>query len=159
MDSILGVPMVAIVAATTGLFALGLGALVVLALRNRLLLVLAVRNIPRRRAQSALITLGLALATVIVTTALNTGDTMSYTVRSLVAGTVGRADEVIVKPRRDPRRFGLEGAQAVANGTFLTGQLDLFDLAEYERLRDALAGDERIAGLAPAVVDEWSSST
>jgi hypothetical protein len=71
-----------------------------------------------------------------------------------VAGTVGRADEVIVKPRRDPRRVGFEAAQAVANGTFLTGQLDLFDVREYERLRDALVGEERIAGLAPAVVDE-----
>ncbi|MDP8923700.1 MAG: ABC transporter permease, partial [Chloroflexota bacterium] len=154
MDSILGVPMAAVVAVTAALFVVGLATLAILALRNRLLLALAVRNIPRRRAQSALITLGLALATVIVTTALNTGDTMSYTVRSLVAGTVGRADEVIVKPRATVRRFGVEGAQAVANGTFLTGALDSFDIGEYERLRAALDDEERIAGLAPAIVDE-----
>lgn len=154
MESILGVPMTVLVWGAGGLFGLGIAALAVIALRNRLLFALAARNIPRRRAQSALITLGLALATVIVTTALNTGDTMSYTIRSLVAGTIGRADELIVKPRRDPRRSGFDAAQAVANGTFLTGSLDLFDQGEYERLRDALAGNEQIAGLAPALVDE-----
>src|SRR5436309_2358270 len=98
MQAILGVEMAAVAAAVIGMFAVGLATIVVAALRNRLLLRLAVRNVPRRPFQSTLIALGLALATIIVTTALTTGDTLSYTVRSLVAGSIGRADEVIVRP-------------------------------------------------------------
>ncbi|MCC6176517.1 MAG: ABC transporter permease [Chloroflexi bacterium] len=154
MQAIFGIPISIVLAVVAALFILGVGALLVAALRNRLLLLLALRNVPRRPAQSFLIALGLALATVIVATALQIGDTMSYTIRSLVAGTVGRADEVIVKPHRDPRRFGLDAVQAVANGTFLTGTLELFDESEYQRLSATLAGDERIAALAPAMIEQ-----
>ncbi|HYU18096.1 MAG TPA: FtsX-like permease family protein [Chloroflexota bacterium] len=153
METLLGIPTTTVVVAVAILFALGLGSLTLNGLRNRLLLTLAIRNIPRRRTQSALIALGLALGTVIITTALNTGDTMSYTVRSLVAGTVGRTDEVIVQPVRDARRTGLDVAQSIANGTFLTGALTLFDQGEYERLASELTGDDRIAGLTPAIVE------
>ena len=154
VDNLLGIPINVLVGAVAALFLVGTAGLAVTALRDRLLLALALRNIPRRRAQSALIALGLALGTVIITTALNTGDTMSYTVRSLVAGTIGRTDEIVVQPRRDARRTGFDNVQALANGTFLTGTLNLFDEGEYERLADALAADERIAGLAPAIVDQ-----
>ena len=154
METLLGIPMAWIVSAVAGLFVLGVGGLAIGALRSRILFALAVRNIPRRRVQSALIAVGLALGTVIITTALNTGDTMSYTVRSLVAGTVGRTDEVIVQPQRDARRTGFDAAQSIANGTFLTGTLSPFDQGEYDRLAAALAGDERIAGLVPAIVEQ-----
>ncbi len=154
MDSLLGVPLSILIPAATALFLGGVGALVATALRDRVLARLALRNIPRRRAQSVLICLGLALATVIVATALNTGDTMRFTVRTLVAGTLGRTDEVIVQPRRDARRTGLDGLQAVADGSFLTGSLTTFDQGEFERLAAELAGEERIVGLAPTLVDQ-----
>src|SRR5215212_3681791 len=147
MQTILGVPITTIAATVVGLFALALAALLVVGLRDPLLLRLSLRNIPRRPAQSALISLGLALSTVIITTALNTGDTMSHTLRSLVAGTVGRADEIVVKPRRDARRIGFDNVQSVANGTFLTGTLQPFDQSEADRLALALADDTHIAGV------------
>ena len=75
MRQVLGIDMGAVVAVVGGLFLLGLGAILVAALRNRLLFALAVRNVPRRPFQSALIAGGLALATIIITTALTTGDT------------------------------------------------------------------------------------
>ena len=50
--------------------------------------------------------------------------------RSLVAGTVGRADEIVVRPRRDARRIGFDNVQSVANGTFLTGTLQPFAQSE-----------------------------
>src|SRR4051812_11868068 len=159
VQSVLGVDIATVATAVVGLFVVGLAIIVVAALRNRLLLRLAVRNVPRRPFQSTLIALGLALATIIVTTALTTGDTLSYTVRSLVAGSIGRADEVIVKPRRDPRRNPLESAQAVAQGTFLTGTLEMFDAAESDRLASLLEGEDRIAGMAPAVVDQVVASS
>lgn len=154
MQTILGVPLTTITAVVVGVFVACLAVLAVVGLRDRLLLRLSLRNVPRRRAQSALISLGLALSTVIITTALNTGDTMSHTMRSLVAGTVGRADEIVVRPRRDARRIGFDNVQSVANGTFLTGTLQPFEQAEADRIRDALAGDERVAGVAPATVEQ-----
>ena len=154
MTAILGVPTTTITAVVAAVFLGGLAILAVIGLRDRLLLRLALRNVPRRRAQSALISLGLALSTVIITTALNTGDTMSHTMRSLVAGTVGRADEIVVRPRRDARRIGFDNVQSVANGTFLTGTLQPFAQSEADRIQAALAGDDRVAGVAPAVVEQ-----
>src|SRR6266536_2886398 len=158
MQAILGVDMATIVAIVCGLFVVGLAAIVGVPLYNRLLFKLAVRNVPRRPFQSILIASGLALATVIVTTALTTGDALSHTVRTLVAGSVGRADEVIVRPRRDARRNGFDAVQSVANGTFLTGTLDYFDQGEADRVRDRLADERRIAGISPAIVDQVVAS-
>jgi len=146
--------MTTIVMVVTALFLGGLLILLVIGLRDRLLLRLALRNVPRRRAQSALIALGLALSTVIITTALNTGDTISHTLRSLVAGTVGRADEIVVRPRRDARRIGFDNVQSVANGTFLTGTLQPFEQSEADRLAAALANEDRVAGVMPASVEQ-----
>src|SRR4051794_13098187 len=154
MQSILGVPITTITATVVAVFVACIAGLSVVGLRDRLLVRLSLRNVPRRRAQSALIALGLALSTVIITTALNTGDTISHTMRSLVAGTVGRADEIVVRPRRDARRVGFDNVQSVANGTFLTGTLQPFDQSEADRLGDALAGDERVAGVSPATVEQ-----
>ncbi len=154
MQTILGVSITTITLVVAGLFVAGLATLAVVGLRDRLLLRLALRNIPRRPAQSALIALGLALSTVIITSALNTGDTMSHTLRSLVAGTVGRADEIIVKPRRDARRTGFDNVQSVANGTFLTGTLQPFEQSEATRIAAALVGDDRIAGVTPATIEQ-----
>src|SRR5215210_2555506 len=154
MTAILGVPTTTITGIVAAIFLTALAILAIVGLRDRLLLRLALRNVPRRQAQSALIVLGLALSTVIITTALNTGDTMSHTMRSLVAGTVGRADEIVVRPRRDARRIGFDNVQSVANGTFLTGTLQPFAQSEAARIQTALADDDRIAGVAPAVVDQ-----
>jgi len=57
----------------------------VMAWRNRIMLKLGLRNIPKRPAQTALIILGLMLSTVIITSAFGNGDTIAYTIRSLGA--------------------------------------------------------------------------
>jgi hypothetical protein len=59
--------------------------LLVVALKNPLLPRLAWRNVPRRPGFAALITLGLTLGSVILSSAFTTGDTMSHSVRSVVA--------------------------------------------------------------------------
>jgi putative ABC transport system permease protein len=154
VETILGLSTTWAALGAAGALALGLAIAGFVAARQPLLLRLALRNVPRRPLQSLLIATGLALSTVIVTTALNTGDTMSHTMRGLVSTSVGRADEVIVQPVRDARRFGLDGVNSVANGTFLTGALTMFDEAEFARLDRALAGNGRIGGLLPAIIEE-----
>ena len=59
--------------------------------RNPLLPRLAWRNVPRRPGFAALITLGLTIGTVILSSAFTTGDTMSQSVRTVVAGVLGTA--------------------------------------------------------------------
>ncbi|MFN0155971.1 MAG: ABC transporter permease [Gaiella sp.] len=70
-------------------------ALLVLALRNPILVRLGLRNVPRRRARTALIVTGLMLGTAIIAAALVTGDTMSHTVRSTAVRALGATDEVV----------------------------------------------------------------
>ena len=56
-------------------FAIAIGILIVLALRNPILAKMGIRNIPRRPAQSLLIIIGLMLSTVIIGASLGIGDT------------------------------------------------------------------------------------
>ena len=56
---------------------------------------LGVRNIPRRRAQTTLIVLGLMLSTVIISAAFTTGDTVDRSITSEVYGLLGSVDEVV----------------------------------------------------------------
>jgi putative ABC transport system permease protein len=95
MNTLFGASMDDIMRVMLVLFALVTAIVVTLALRNRLLLKLGLRNIPRRPAQSILIIVGLMLSTVIVTSAFGTGDTVSYSIRSSVVNTLGYVDEAI----------------------------------------------------------------
>ena len=80
MEELFGVSMNTIafwvVAITVVIFAL----LAWVAFRNPVMFKTGLRNIPRRRAQTTLIIFGLMLATVIMTVAFGTGDTVSSTV-------------------------------------------------------------------------------
>ena len=69
-----------------------------LALLNKVLLKLALRNIPRRKAQSILIVVGLMLSTTIIMSALAIGDSVSSSIRSAVLDAVGETDVRLVSP-------------------------------------------------------------
>src|SRR3954451_4117546 len=94
-----------------------IAALLLLALLRRpILWRLGLRNVPRRPGSSALVVAGLALGTAVVTSALFTGDTMTYTVRSLVADSLGRVDEVVVQSWLGPRAQNRRWVEALAQG-------------------------------------------
>src|SRR5579871_2500384 len=95
MKSLFGAPMDDIMRWLLGIFLVVTALLVVLALRNRLLLKLGLRNLPRRRAQTLLIIVGLMLSTVIITSAFGTGDTVSYSIRSATVDNLGYIDETV----------------------------------------------------------------
>ncbi|MBI2755332.1 MAG: FtsX-like permease family protein [Chloroflexi bacterium] len=126
--------------------------LAAVAVRNPLLLRLAVRNAPRRPGFAALITFGLALGTVILSTSFTTGDTMSQSVRQVVAGVVGSADEVVFLVGQAPRP-GTDVLEAIASGNLLTLLAAPFPEASAEPIRQALADDPRVAGILPALLD------
>src|SRR3990172_7683655 len=66
-----------------------------IAIRNPVMFKTGLRNIPRRRAQTTLIVIGLMLSTVIITAAFGTGDTMSHSITNEAYNILGPADEMI----------------------------------------------------------------
>src|SRR6188472_3890712 len=95
MKELFGIPMDTLAVVLAVLIAAIAGALGILALRNRVLLKLGVRNLGRRRARSALIVVGLMLGTTIIASALATGDTMSHSIRATATRQLGATDEIV----------------------------------------------------------------
>src|SRR5262245_38453449 len=124
------------------LLAMVTGALAVLALRNRVLLKLGVRNVGRRRARSALIVVGLMLGTTIIAAALATGDTMNHTIRSTATRALGQTDEV-VSARGAVADIPGELGAATGTGYFPQSTVDV--------VRRELAGKNLADGVAGAI--------
>src|SRR5919204_3666959 len=120
--------------------ALVVAVLVAAAWRNPLLPRLAWRNVPRRPGFAALITLSLTIGTVILSSAFTTGDTMSQSVRTVVAGVLGSADEVVFLPA-DVQKSGFDLAQSVASGSLLTGVTRYFPAAQVQQIEDLVRQD------------------
>jgi putative ABC transport system permease protein len=135
MRELFGMPMVPLAAALSSALALGGLAVLLLAWRSPVLVRIGVRNVPRRRTQSALIVLGLMLSATIIAASLGVGDTVNYSIEREVLQALGHTDEVV--RAREFRVFGS----------------DYFPVERYERLEAALAGDPRIDGVMPEVRD------
>jgi putative ABC transport system permease protein len=71
--------------------------LLLFAVFNRVLLKMALRNIPRRRAQTVLILFGLMLATLIITASLSVGDTLNYSLQAIQLRQIGGIDEAFTR--------------------------------------------------------------
>src|SRR5689334_21933489 len=151
MESLFGVPVERLALGAGLVSAAIVAALLVVVLRRPVLWRLGLRNVPRRPGSAALVVAGLALGTAVVTSALFTGDTMTYTVRSLVADSLGRADEVVVQSFLGPRAQNRRWFEAVAKGAPLTAGSGYFDAAIRDHLADALDGGP-VAALVPAIV-------
>lgn len=95
MDTIFGIPadnLAVTLLGLLGLIFLGVG---LSAWRYPLPFRLGVRNLPRRKSQTLLIVVGLALSTLIITSALGIGDTIDYSVKVEVYDGLGAIDEEI----------------------------------------------------------------
>jgi putative ABC transport system permease protein len=127
--------------------------LVVASIRNPLLPRLAWRNVPRRPGFAVLITFGLTLGTLILSSAFTTGDTMSQSVRTVVAGALGSADEVVFIPA-STQPTGFDLAQSIASGLLLTGVSSPFPESDVERIRDVVRDDPRVADVVPVLLTQ-----
>ncbi len=136
MEKLFGIPMDSIALVLVITFVIVMGFVAVLAWRNRIMLKLGIRNIPRRPAQTALIVFGLMLSTIITTAAFGTGDTIVYTIKSLAARGQGNTDEIVGK-----------GTSAFGTSTTAT----YFQYSQFETLHDELAGYDRVDGLLPVI--------
>ena len=131
METLFGVPIGTLTAVLSVIFLIGAALFAVLALRNRVMFTVALRNIPRRRAQSLLIVVGLMLATVLFSASFGTGDTLAHSIRALALERIGMVDVLVF-----PGSSQAEG-EYISDGT----------LAEVEA---ALEG-QRVAGIMGVV--------
>ena len=134
MNTLFGVSMDTIMAVTLGLFIVITVAVAALALRHRLLLALALRGIPRRRAQTTLIVVGLMLGTIIITAAFGTGDTMTYSFRAATAHNLGAVDEIVTAD-----------ATTASGAAFVLASLA-------DRVRASLAAGHNVDGVTGVIV-------
>ena len=95
MSDLFGLSMTYIMIALVILLAVALSTVAWVLLRNRVLFWIGVRNIPRRRAQTILIVIGLMLSTLIISTAFSIGDTVSYSITNQAYDRLHSIDETI----------------------------------------------------------------
>ncbi len=122
-------------------FLLIVGGIGALALLNRIVLKIGLRNIPRRPAQTALIVVGLMLSTLIISSALGTGDTMNHSIRLGATKGLGEIDELLTANLAGDL-FSLQS---------LTGSSPYFPMERVDELRRELEGYDKIDGIAPFI--------
>ncbi|HAL49636.1 MAG: FtsX-like permease family protein [SAR202 cluster bacterium] len=137
MEEIFGLDMDYIVVAV----AIGFGLIVLsvgfMALLNRIFFKIGLRNIPRRPGQTALIVVGLMLSTLIVSSALGTGDTLNHSIRSDIVSSLGEIDEI------------LTANQGSSLG--LTGSSPYFPEQQLTTLREQLGDFDKIDAMIPMI--------
>ena len=141
MEEIFGVDTDRIMIGVVIGFLLIVGGIGVLALLNRIVLKIGLRNIPRRPAQTALIVVGLMLSTLIISSALGTGDTMNHSIKLAATKGLGEIDEILTASLAS----GLGGFDS------LTGSSPYFSMQKVDDLRRDLEGYDKIDGIAPFI--------
>lgn len=147
MDQVFGISMTSIVTVLVAMLTFCLLTVAWVAWRRPVIFKLGIRNIPRRKAQTTLIVVGLMLSTMIISAALGVGDTVDYSITDEVYQQLGHVDEAVVASRDVNAR-----ASAADNVTV--------DAAALGTVRQALAGDKNVDGImavlrVPApVIDE-----
>ncbi|MCL5961391.1 MAG: hypothetical protein M1358_19130, partial [Chloroflexi bacterium] len=139
MEKIFGIEMNSIMVVAVALFFVCIAVVSFTALRSRLMFKLGVRNIPRRRGQTALIVVGLMLSTLIISAAFATGDTLTYTIRHGALKILGNIDETIQVGKADEIGPGSSTVPAY------------FGIGIYDKLRQDTQYYDRIDGLLPAI--------
>jgi len=137
MEELFGLDMDIIMVALLAVFLPIVAGVGGVALRNRVMLKLALRNIPRRKSQTILIIFGIMISTLIMAAAFGTGDSITFSIRKNATDSLGTIDAIIVSARADD--------------SDTIGSFNYFSLQRYEQLKIELADMELIDGLAPGL--------
>ena len=140
MDELFGAPMSSVALVLAVLFGLSLLVLLYILLRNPVLVRMAVRNIPRRRAQSLLIVAGMMLATAIISSAFTTGDSVNRSIERNATEDLLFLDQV-VRLDDDSPKWETEAMP------------DSFAYRVFEEMEPHLRGDPDVDGVLPAYVE------
>jgi putative ABC transport system permease protein len=132
-----------ILVALVSLLAICLLTVAWVAWRRPVIFKLGVRNIPRRKAQTILIVVGLMLSTLIISAALGTGDTLHYSTTNEAYRVLQGVDEVVV--------YSPQGQGDVDVNASMSNDIPASALGTVET---ALAGNDKVDGIAPML---WKS--
>ena len=140
MNSLFGVSTTAIMVVLVVLFAACAVAVFAIYLTNRVMFRIGLRNVRRRRTQTALIVVGLMLATLIITAAFITGDSLSSSITNVTYANLQRTD------------IALHHFHSASAGTSTSlAQQSYVDQAIVPALQAHFQGDRDIAGFTPAL--------
>jgi putative ABC transport system permease protein len=92
MNSLFGLSTTTLMVVLLVLFAACMGSIGAIYLSNRMMFRMGLRNAGRRRSQTALIVVGLMLATLIITAAFVTGDSLNYSISNVAYNNLQRTD-------------------------------------------------------------------
>ena len=137
MEEIFGLSMNVLMMVVLAIFLAAMAVVAVLAGRNRIMLKMGLRPIPRRLGQTVLIIFGVMLSTVIISAAFGTGDTISFSIRNEALESLKTIDEIIIP------------ARAKAGDSF--GSAPYVPYRRFEELQAELAGFKEIDGLMPQI--------
>ena len=121
MNELFGLSMTYIMIALLVIMGIAMSTIGWIVLRNRVMFFIGIRNIPRRRAQTLLIVIGLMLSTLIISTAFSIGDTVDYSVTSQVYDRMHSIDEV-VQAQSDKENGHFDAAAMIAARPIPEGQ-------------------------------------
>lgn len=151
MEDLFGVKMDWIMYVLLAIFVPSIAVVGFMAARNRVMLKMALRNIPRRKAQTALIVAGIMISTLIMAASFGTGDTLTHSIRKAVLDGLGSIDEFVLSARPgEVDQFG--GAAYVPIERFTAMQQEL---AGFDSIDGLAAG---LAEIAPTVNERTSRS-
>ncbi len=132
MDELFGLPTIQLMWIVVAIAGVAAAVIAFIFLKRPILVRMGLRNLPRRRAQTVLVTMGLTLATIIVTIAFSTGDSLAVSIRNLALDSLERIDHFITP--EETGDFGLDGETAIPDQV-------LTDLQSH------FAGDDRIEAI------------
>ncbi len=141
MDSLFGIPMNSIMVAMLVLLGIAVLSIAFTALRNRVMFIVGLRNIPRRVAQTVLIIIGLMLSTLIISAAFTTGDTVAHSITKTVYDALGHVDEIV--------QF-----ESAEGGHGFAGSDVTIPLRTVDELEVVIGDDPGIDGIAPILIEE-----
>jgi putative ABC transport system permease protein len=146
MESLFGIPTMQLMWVLLAVFGVGLVLIGASALRNRVSFRMAARNLPRRRAQTGLVILGLMLATMLFSASFTTGDTLTNSLRLQALENLGQVDVEV-------RAEGQDSSDGQPFGETTAERASYFDAGVAEDARDRLSGEDRVAGVAPLATE------
>lgn len=147
MENLFGIPMVQIMVVMVLLLLACMAVVGFIAVRRPVIFKLGVRNIPRRKAQTTLIVIGLMLSTLIIAAALGTGDTLNRSVSTQVYDLLGPVDELVVA---SPDGDGEGSVDAMLTSTIPESSIETVrEIVDDTGLVDAVGG--LLVAISPAL--------
>ncbi|HWV24358.1 MAG TPA: hypothetical protein VNZ58_09205, partial [Thermomicrobiales bacterium] len=143
MEKLFGIPMTSIMVVMLALLGICLLSVAFIAWRRPVIFKLGIRNIPRRKAQTTLIVVGLMLATLIISAALGTGDTLNRSVNSVALRLIGPLDELVLPASDDEGNASLG---SIFTETMPESNVDL--------VRTAVAGSDKVDAVAGVLISQ-----